>query len=64
MKLTFELSNGKLVCPYQDEIENLALETLDDCSDIYFTPTPVNDKFDVIWMDKYGGWVLRFLLET
>ena len=65
MKITFDITtDGKLVCPYQDEMENLALEKLDDQCNIYFDPIPINDKVDVIWTDKYKGWLLRFLLET
>ena len=64
MKITFELSKGKLVCPYQDEAENVALKTLGNHHNIYFDPIPINDKFDMIWTDKLGGWLLRYLLES
>jgi len=65
-KITFEIvdDDDKLVCPYQGEVENIALDKLGTHHNIFFEPTPLTDKFDVIWDQDSGGWVLRYLLDT
>lgn len=63
-KITIEIRDKKLIAPFQSEIEALALEILDTHHNIYFTPIPLTDRFDLIWSNKYSGWVLRYLLET
>ena len=71
-QITFEIIDGNLVCPFQDQVEQIALEAEDDIAlentelhrNIYFEPVPLTDKFELMWMeidgeDGWDGWLLR-----
>lgn len=72
-RLTFDIVNGKLVCPFQDEIENLAL-ALEDVDvaleiaelhrNIYFSVIPLTDRYNLIFDKELDGWLLRYELES
>jgi hypothetical protein len=64
MSLTLEIRNGKLVCPNQGEIENLAIEKIDTHYNIFFDPIPLTDKFDLMWSDEVTAWVIRYILQA
>lgn len=60
--ITLEIDkDGRLYLPVQSEVEDIALETLDDDNQIYFEPIPLmvgGEKYGPYLMyDKYlGGW--------
>ena len=67
-RITFDVKDGKLVCPFQDEVEQVALDIEDRDKamendelhrNIYFNIIPLSDRYSVLWDEKYGGWVLR-----
>lgn len=70
---TFEIKDGKLIAPFQDEIEQVALElevydiALGNAElhrNIYFDVIPLTNRYNLIWDDKYMGWLLRYELES
>jgi len=62
--LTIIKRDDKVICPIQSEIEGLAIKTFGTHEDIFFDPIPLSSKFDLMWSDKYKGWLLRYLLES
>lgn len=44
----FRLPDGKLVAPYQDEIELIAMDTIGSAENIYFDEIPITDGFSLI----------------
>jgi len=72
-RITFEIKDGKLVAPIQDEIEDvaLALEDVDVALEIaelhrniYFSVIPLTDRYNLIWDKDLDGWLLRYELES
>lgn len=59
MQLTGKIVDGVLIFPLQNEIENLAIEKLGTCDDIYFGNTPINDTLYLLFENKYNGWILH-----
>lgn len=59
MKITLIISNNKLICPYQNEVENIAIKNHGTHKDIYFIPVKVNDEYYLEWFDEYKGWMLK-----
>lgn len=59
VEITLRLVNGKLQAPYQNEVENIAIETMGTHEDIYFARVPINDKFYLKWDDNTYAWMLR-----
>lgn len=57
MLVNLLLKNGKLYLPVQSDVENIALETLDDARKIYFDPIPLTDKLYLKYDRESGyGW--------
>ncbi len=61
IELTIRVEKGKVTFPYQNEVENLALETIGTQDNIYFEPTPLTDEFYVEREEGYDGWVLKVI---
>lgn len=65
MEITLEAKDGRLYLPVQGEVEDIALETLDDHYQIYFEPVPLvvgnKEHGPYLMYDKdRGGWeILR-----
>jgi len=59
VEVTLRLVNGKLQAPYQNEIENIALETVGTTEDIYFKEIPINDNFYLKFDNGVNAWMLR-----
>jgi len=59
IELTARIVNGNVVFPYQNEVENLALETIGTHESIYSEPVPMTDDFCLVWNDPEKGWVLE-----
>lgn len=59
VEITLKLVNGKLQAPYQNEVENLALETIGTTEDIYFEEIPINDNFYLKFDHNINAWMLR-----
>ena len=66
MEITIVCRNGKLIAPYQNEIEDLAIEQFGTHENIYFDTIYLDDakKWGLSWEDEYKGWVLKRLLES
>ena len=58
-EITLRLINGKLQAPYQNEVENLALETVGTTESIYFEEVPINDSFCLKFDHNINAWILR-----
>ena len=58
MKFTLIIKDNKLICPYQNEVENIAIKNHNTHKDIYFIPIKVNDEHYLEWSDEYRGWLL------
>lgn len=59
IELTMRLKDGKLVVPYQNEVENLALEVIGTAEDIYFDKVPINDDLYLKFDPNIDDWVLH-----
>jgi len=59
VEVTLRLVNGKLQAPYQNEIENIALETMGTTEDIYFEEIPIDDNFCLKFDNDVNAWMLR-----
>ena len=73
MKITFDIIDGKLVAPIQSEIEEIALEleVYDKALEreeihrnIYFDIIPLTNRYNLVWDNELGGWLLRYELES
>ncbi len=72
-RITFDIKDDKLIAPYQDQIEEIALElennnpALEKAElhrNIYFDVIPLTDKYNLIFDKKLDGWLLRYNLES
>jgi hypothetical protein len=60
LKITiYLLEDGRLVTPYQNEIENLALETMNTHERIYFDKIIVNEELFFKFNREINAWVLH-----
>lgn len=73
IRITFEIKDGKLVAPFQDEIEQVALELEEQDialeneelhRNIYFDVIPLTNGYNLIWDKELDGWLLRYELES
>lgn len=73
IQITFEIIDGELVAPIQDEIEQVALELEEhDIAfekaelhrNIFFDLIPLTNNYDVKWSRKIAGWVLQYKQES
>ncbi len=58
VQLTMFLKDGLLLVPVQNEVENLALETVGTHRSIYFDKTPINEELYLLYDKVYKTWVL------
>ena len=59
IRLTAFVRNNKVLFPYQNEIENLALDSVGSHENIYFDETPVTDRFSVKYDRAENAWELK-----
>lgn len=59
IELTTRIVDGNITFPYQNEIENLALETIGSSEDIYFRYIPVTKNLYVRYSQTKKTWILR-----
>lgn len=59
IELTAHVIDGDITFPYQNEIENLALETIGTSENIYFGYIPITKDLYVKYSQTKKAWVLR-----
>ena len=57
--LTARVIDGNITFPYQNEVENLALETVGTSENIYFGYIPITKDLYVRYSQTKKTWVLR-----
>ena len=59
IRLTAFVKNNRIFLRYQNEVENLALDSLGTHENIYFDETPVTDRFSVKFNREENVWELK-----
>ena len=59
MKITLIINNNKLICPYQNEVENISIKNYGNHKNIYFSPIKINNEYYLKWNDNYKGWEFK-----
>jgi hypothetical protein len=59
IELTTRIADGNITFPYQNEIENLALETIGTSENIYFRYIPITKDLYVRYSQTKRTWILR-----
>ena len=59
IELTARVIDGNITFPYQNEVENLALETVGTSENIYFEYIPITKNLYVKYSQTERTWVLR-----
>ena len=59
IELTTRIIDGKITFPHQNEVENLALETIGTSEDIYFEKIPITKDLYVEYSQAKKTWVLK-----
>ena len=59
IELTARVVGGNITFPYQNEIENLALETIGSSEDIYFEKIPITKNLYVEFCQIENFWILK-----
>ena len=54
--LSIVFRNGKILFPYQDEIENLSLKNVGSCDNIYFDKIPFGKNHYLLFNRKENAW--------
>lgn len=63
-RLTFRISDDKVVFPIQSEIEDIAIENMGTAEYIYFDDIKLTDEFYVQFDKGEMGWILKSRKEN
>ena len=65
MQFTIKVVDGRMVVPYQNEVEDAAIECCGTHHNIYFDNIYLDDakRWSLSYSHRDKGWVLRYLLN-
>lgn len=64
IKLTTYIVDGKITFPYQNEVENLALETIGSSENIFFEKIPITKDLYIEYSDTEKSWILQQSIDA